>query len=75
MTFQVDLDTLIGTIAAAILIGLFWRLINISDKYMSKKECERRRDGDGVAIKNMSKSVAEVHSRLDEVYQILIDKL
>lgn len=74
MTVQVDLNTLIGTIIAAIIIGLFWRLLNIPDKYMSKRECDRRRDRDSQAIQTINTSVKEVHSRVDEIYQHLIDK-
>ena len=71
-TFEVNLDTLIATIVAAIIIGFFWRIFNIPDKYMSKKECQRRRDGDGEAIKAITTAVTAVHSRVDEIYQHLI---
>ena len=74
MTLQLDLNTLIATVVAAIIIGLFWRLFNIPDKYMSKKECERRRDGDGQAIQTLSKSISDVHIRVDEIYNHLIGK-
>lgn len=74
MTFQIDLNTLLGTIAAVIFVGFFWRFINIPDKYMSKKECDRRRDGDGQAIQNISKSVAEVHIRVDEIWHHMVEQ-
>lgn len=73
-TFEVNFDTLIATIVAAIIIGFFWRIFNIPDKYMSKKECERRRDGDGKSIAAMNKALAAVHTRVDEIYHHLIDK-
>ena len=74
MTIQLDLNTLIATVIAAIIIGLFWRLFNIPDKYISKKECDRRRDGDGQAIQDLNKSVRAVHTRVDEIHLHLIGK-
>ena len=72
MTFEVDINILVGTIVAAIIIGFFWRIFNIPDKYMSKKECQRRRDGDGKAIEALNAAVTAVHTRVDEIYQHLI---
>ncbi len=74
MTLEIDVNTLIATIIAAVIIGIFWRIFNIPEKYMSKKECERRRDGDGQAIQIMAKSVATVHKRVDEIHLHLIGK-
>ena len=74
MTIQLDLNTLIATVIAAIIIGLFWRLFNIPDKYISKKECDRRRDGDGQAIQDLNKSLRAVHTRVDEIHLHLIGK-
>lgn len=72
MTIQLDLNTLIATVVAAILIGFFWRMFNIPDKYMSKKECERRRDGDSKTLVLINTSLSDVHKRVDEIWHHLV---
>lgn len=72
MTLQVDIDTLIATVIAAIVLGIFWRIFNMSDKYMSKKDCDRRRAGDGEEMAQLNKTITAVHKRVDELYQHLI---
>jgi len=73
MTVEINVGALVGTIVAAVMVGLFWRIFNMSDKYMTKKDCELKRAGDADDIKALTKSVNEVHKRVDAIYKMLAE--